>query len=243
MSLALSSCTTNGASIIILVRSRAIRSCGRLLFLHSCQDYCSAVTSCSHNICCLIVSKGNFLLWKFFLLTFPWTGAWLPSVTSPLLHERLFFLQRAHQACLQLSNFHTKQLHWEITFLKSLTPEQARSSFCILENQPRVLFGGLSELSVSFRIEFSWPSCPPLWEIIIFMYFCTLFFNNDFPVLPLGLFTWFSYFFIQALSLAALSTNTNSATISIVTACRSDFSTAGLTPVQTKILACLSSIS
>lgn len=64
-SLGLSSCTTNRASITILVRSRAVRSCSRLLFLHSCQDYCSTVTSCSHNICSLIVSKGNFLLWKF----------------------------------------------------------------------------------------------------------------------------------------------------------------------------------
>lgn len=65
-SLGMSSCTTSRASVIILVRSQAVHSCSTLLFLHSCQHYCSTVTFCSHNICCLIVSKGNFLLRKFF---------------------------------------------------------------------------------------------------------------------------------------------------------------------------------
>lgn len=50
-------------------------------------------------------------------------------------------------------------------------------------------------------------------------------------------------FFIQALSLTAFSTNTNSAAIAVMTACRSNFSASGLTPVQPKILVYLSSIS
>lgn len=50
-------------------------------------------------------------------------------------------------------------------------------------------------------------------------------------------------FLIQALSLTVFSTNTNLAAIAVMTACRSNFSVSGLTPVQAKILVCLSSIS
>lgn len=82
-------------------------------------------------------------------------------------------------------------------------------------------------MSCTFSFDYSIPSClcfPSIWG-------CKQ--VSLYHSLP---------FLIQALSLTALSTNTNSAAIAVMTACRSNLSASGLTPVQTKILVCLSSI-
>lgn len=71
----------------------------------------------------------------------------------------------------------------------------------------------------SFSFDYSVLSClsfPCIWSQKLFSPFVSLLFLK------------------RALSLAALPTNTISATIAIVIACRSNFSTAELTPVQTK---------
>lgn len=82
-------------------------------------------------------------------------------------------------------------------------------------------------MSCTFSFDYSIPSC---------LCFLSIWGHKQVSSYPL-------LFLIQALSLTAFSTNTNSAAIAVVTACRSNFSASGLTPVQPKILVCLSSIS
>lgn len=83
-------------------------------------------------------------------------------------------------------------------------------------------------MSCTFSFDYSIPSClcfPSIWRHKQVSSYRSL------------------LFLTQAFSLTAFSTNTNSAATAVVTACRSNFSASGLTPVQPKILVHLSSIS
>lgn len=140
-----------------------------------------------------------------------------------------------------------------MTFPKPLAFEQAQSSFSIY--LPKELLGfflnHISYQLINFMIVFYLTSMSSFMRDhnVLLHPFITIF---TFPLATLSppvsllhqhedLFIQVSScdslpFLIQALPLAALSTNKNSA-ISIVTACRSNFSTARLTPDQTKIWA------
>lgn len=134
----MSSYTTSRASVIILVRSQAVHSCSMLLFLHSCQHYCSTVTFCSHNICCLIVSKGNFLLRKFFwgfCLVFFLINLTLDKCLT-ISHYKPISLCKASVSpkgppslIFPISIQSNNQFPLEISYPKSPTFEQLQSSF------------------------------------------------------------------------------------------------------------------